>query len=64
MVLLIITTNGLAAVIEEDHSALNDFMRGNPEPKKRIYSRGDDATLANPKGPPRSGMGGRVETTQ
>ena len=39
--------DGLAAVIEEDHSALDDFMRGNPEPKKRIYSRGDDATLAN-----------------
>jgi hypothetical protein len=39
--------NSLAAVIEEDHLALNDFMRGNPEPKKRIYSRGDDATLAN-----------------
>ena len=47
--------DGLAAVIEEDHSALNDFMRGNPEPKKRIYSRGDDATLANLLGPPARG---------
>jgi hypothetical protein len=44
--------DGLAAVIEEDHSALNDFMPGSPEPKKRVYSRGDDATLANPLGPP------------
>ena len=47
--------DGLAAVIEEDHSVLNDFMRGNPEPKKRIYSRVDDATLANPLGPPARG---------
>jgi hypothetical protein len=36
--------DGLAAVIEEDHSVLDDFMRGNPEPKKRIYSRVGDAT--------------------
>lgn len=47
--------DGLAAAIEEDHAALNDFMRGDPEPKKRIYSREDDATLANPLGPPALG---------
>jgi ketosteroid isomerase-like protein len=27
-------------------------MRGNAEPKKRLYSRAEDATLANPLGPP------------
>jgi ketosteroid isomerase-like protein len=25
-------------------------MKGNPEPAKRLWSRGDDATLANPQG--------------
>jgi ketosteroid isomerase-like protein len=45
----------LAAVIERDHAALHDFMRGNPEPKKSVYSREDDATLANPLGPPARG---------
>jgi ketosteroid isomerase-like protein len=30
-------------------------MRGKPEPKKRISSRGDEATLANPLDPPARG---------
>jgi ketosteroid isomerase-like protein len=42
----------LLRVIEEDHEALAAFAQGNPEPKKRLYSREDDATLANPLGPP------------
>jgi len=41
----------LARVIEQDHAALKAFMGGDPEPKKRLYSRGNDATLANPLGP-------------
>ena len=52
---MIALPDGLAAAIEEDHAALHEFMRGNPEPKKRIYSREDDATLANPLGPPARG---------
>jgi ketosteroid isomerase-like protein len=38
----------LEQVIEEDHRAGNAFVKGDPEGKKRLYSRGDDATLANP----------------
>ena len=45
----------LAEVIDQDHRALEAFMRGDPEPKKRLYSRGDDATLSNPFGPPALG---------
>jgi ketosteroid isomerase-like protein len=45
----------LDEVIAQDHLALESFMRGDPEPKKRLYSRGDDATLANPFGPPARG---------
>jgi ketosteroid isomerase-like protein len=48
-------TDGLAAAIEEDHAALHEFMRGNPEPKKPIYSREDDATLAKSLGSPARG---------
>lgn len=42
----------LLKVIEDDHEALAAFAKGDPEPKKRLYSRADDATLANPLGPP------------
>ena len=42
----------LEQILEEDHKALDAFVRGDPEPKKRLYSQKDDATLANPLGPP------------
>jgi ketosteroid isomerase-like protein len=45
----------LKKVMEQDHEALRAFVRGNPEPKKMGYSRGDDATLANPIAPPARG---------
>lgn len=46
---------GLDQIIEMDHQALAAFVKGDPEPKKQLYSRGDDATLANPLGPPARG---------
>lgn len=45
----------LEQVMEQDHRALDAFVKGDPEPKKRLYSKGDDATLANPLGPPALG---------
>ena len=45
----------LEQIMEEDHKALDAFVRGDPEPKKRLYSREDDVTLANPLGPPARG---------
>ena len=45
----------LDEVITQDHLALEAFMRGDPEPKKRLYSHRDDATLSNPFGPPALG---------
>lgn len=42
-------------MIERDHDALAAFARGDPGPKKQLYSRLDDATLANPLGPPARG---------
>ena len=42
-------------VVEPYHQALGEIMKGNPEGYKRIYSRRDDVTLANPFGPPARG---------
>jgi ketosteroid isomerase-like protein len=42
----------LDQVIEQYHRALAAFLQGDPEPDKRLYSRRDDVTLANPFGPP------------
>lgn len=42
--------------IEASHQALNEIIRGNPEPFFDLYSRSDEATLANPYGPPARGF--------
>jgi hypothetical protein len=42
----------LAQVIEEYHRTIDAIVTGDPEPQKRLWSRGDDVTLANPLGPP------------
>ena len=46
---------GLDQLIEMDHQATAAIIKGDPEPKKQLYSRGDYATLANPLGPPARG---------
>ena len=45
----------LDEVIEQYHLALGEFLKGNPEPVKKIFSHGEDVTLANPFGPPARG---------
>ena len=42
-------------VIEPCHLALGEIIKGNPEGYKKLYSHGDDVTLANPFGPPALG---------
>jgi ketosteroid isomerase-like protein len=37
--------------VSQYHHALDEFFRGNPEPVKMLYSRLEDASLANPFGP-------------
>lgn len=39
-------------LIHQYHAALGVFMNGNPEPAKALFSRREDASLANPYGPP------------
>lgn len=40
----------LDSILEENHRALREFVRGNPELVQKLYSRRDDVTLANPFG--------------
>jgi ketosteroid isomerase-like protein len=42
--------------IEASHRALDEIARGNAEVFFELYSRSDDATLANPYGPPARGF--------
>ena len=50
--------------IEQDHSALDAFVKGNPEPLKSLYSRRDDVTIANPFGPAVRGWKQAAETME
>jgi hypothetical protein len=40
----------LDAFIERYHAALDQFVTGDPEPNKRLFSHSDETTLANPLG--------------
>jgi ketosteroid isomerase-like protein len=40
------------AVVEHYQRALGEFVKGNPEPNKMLFSHREDVTLANPLGPP------------
>jgi ketosteroid isomerase-like protein len=51
------SASSLAQVIEQYHRAVHTFVTGDPEPQKRLWSRRDDASLANPLGPPVRGWG-------
>ena len=43
---------GFDEISQRYHSALEAFIQGNPEPVLKVWSKRDDATLANPFGPP------------
>jgi ketosteroid isomerase-like protein len=42
-------------LVEQYRLALGEFVKGNPEPVKELYSHGEDVSLANPLGPPARG---------
>ena len=56
------SASDLAQVVEEYHRAVDTFVKGDPEPNKKLFSRRDDVTLANPLGPPALGWN-QVEAT-
>src|ERR671915_1619076 len=49
-------------LIEQWQLAAGEFVKGNPEPVKRLWSPREDVTLANPYGPPVRGWN-KVATT-
>ena len=52
----------LDVVIEQYHRAAADFIKGDPEPYKRLFSQRNDVTLGNPFGPFARGSTQIVET--
>jgi ketosteroid isomerase-like protein len=42
----------VAELIEQFHLASDEFLKGNPEPVNKLWSRREDVTFANPFGPP------------
>jgi ketosteroid isomerase-like protein len=52
----------LELVVEEYHRALDAFVRGDPELQKKLFSRRDDVSLANPLGPPARGWSAVEQT--
>jgi len=51
-------------LIEQYQLALDEFMKGNPEPVQKLFSHRDDASLANPYGPPVRGWEQIAKTTE
>jgi ketosteroid isomerase-like protein len=42
-------------LMEQIHLASGEFLKGNPEHTKKLFSHREDVTLANPLGPPAHG---------
>ncbi len=40
--------DGFAQAVEQYHRAVDEFLKGNPEPQKRMWSHRDDVSLLNP----------------
>ena len=51
-------------LIERYQLALDGFMKGDPKPVQELYSHREDASLANPYGPPVRRWDGIAKTTE
>ena len=49
------TVDDVDRLIEQCQIGLEEFVKGNPEAVKKLFSHRDDVTLANPLGPPARG---------
>src|SRR5919199_4089026 len=49
------TENDLDKVIEQYQHSVSEFVKGNLEPQKKVWSHQEDVTLANPLSPPARG---------
>ena len=50
VVLVVSAVEDFDEVVEQYHLAIGAFMKGDPEPAKKMFSHRDDVTLANPRG--------------
>ena len=50
--MVVATVDDAHELIERYFRAQGEFLRGNPEPVKDLFSHREDVTLANPYGPP------------
>ena len=50
------TVDDVDELIERYYRAQREFLRGNPQPVKDLFSHTEDVTLANPYGPPVRGF--------
>ena len=49
----VVAEDDVDEVVDQHHLALGEFVKGDPEPLKMMYSRREAVTLANPLvGPP------------
>jgi ketosteroid isomerase-like protein len=51
-------------LIEQFHLASDEFLKGNPEPVNKLWSRREDVSLANPFGPPVRGWDEVAKVTE
>jgi hypothetical protein len=58
------TVDDVDELIEQYQLAIGEFMKGNPEPVKRLVSHREDVTLNNPLGPPVRGWEQVAEATE
>ena len=49
---------------EQYHLASGEFLKGNPEPVKKLWSHRQDVSLANPYGPPVRGWDEVAKTVE
>jgi ketosteroid isomerase-like protein len=54
----------LDRAIEQYNLALDEFLKGNPEPVKKLWSHREDVSLANPLGPPARGWDEVAQTME
>ena len=50
--MVVAAVDNVDELIERYYRAQGEFLRGNPEPMKDLFSHREDVTLANPYGPP------------
>ena len=58
------TVEDLDHVIEQYHLVAGEFIKGNAEPYKEIFSHREDMSLANPFGPPVRGWNEAAQTME